>query len=152
VSGKQSRFRVPVTAAAVLLLLGGCSTVQRELAPNSLQPHGTAAEEWGAHRGVVEWWYLTGVLELPIKGGSQRAEPLNLQDFNHNPANETIGKDYAGCSTRMGNRWAIALPRPPDRRMAARLDFPERDPDLSWNDAAQSIATTGKGTGCPRTW
>jgi predicted secreted hydrolase len=63
VSGIQSRYRLPALAAAVLLLLSGCATVRRELAPNGLLPHGTAAEEWGPHRGVVEWWYLTGVLE-----------------------------------------------------------------------------------------
>jgi predicted secreted hydrolase len=47
----------------LLLLLSSCVTIRRELEPSSLQQRGSAAEEWAPHAGVVEWWYLTGVLE-----------------------------------------------------------------------------------------
>jgi predicted secreted hydrolase len=64
VSLRSFKLRIPAMAAAALLvLLGGCATVQRELLPYNLKQHGTAAGEWGPHRGVMEWWYLTGVLE-----------------------------------------------------------------------------------------
>ncbi len=62
-SGKRPRRRLSAIVALALLLLGGCATVGRELSPGGLQPHGSAAEEWGPHPGVVEWWYLTSVLE-----------------------------------------------------------------------------------------
>jgi predicted secreted hydrolase len=71
----------------VLLLLGGCATMKRELAPNRQRQRGTAAEEWGPHRGVVEWWYLAGVLE----GGDGGPYLVQFTIF------------HAGCSTRMGN-------------------------------------------------
>jgi len=61
---KRSRLRkVMITAAILLALLGGCATLRRDLQPCDPRQHGTAAEEWRLHRGDMEWWYLTGVLQ-----------------------------------------------------------------------------------------
>jgi predicted secreted hydrolase len=61
---KRSRLRkVAIVSAIFLALLGGCATLRRDLLPYDPQYHGTAADEWGLHRGAMEWWYLTGVLQ-----------------------------------------------------------------------------------------
>ena len=61
---KRFRLRkVAIAPALFLVLLTGCVTVPRELLPYDPQHHRTAAEEWGLHRGAMEWWYLTGVVQ-----------------------------------------------------------------------------------------
>ncbi len=84
-SGKQSKRRIATIAAAVLLLLSGCATVPQELEPTSLQQRGTAAGEWGPHRGVSEWWYLTGVLEGPDGGPYLAQFTIFHFDFKSGP-------------------------------------------------------------------
>ena len=67
---KQARFmkhfrlrKLAIVLVIFLVLLASCATLQRDLLPYDPQRHGTAAEEWRLHRGAMEWWYLTGVLQ-----------------------------------------------------------------------------------------
>ena len=102
-SGKQSRYRLPAIAAAVLLLLGGCATVQRELVPNSLPQRGTAAGEWGPHRGVVEC--RTGAQPLIARANLRTGAPLDRQrapiDGKRMSGDE---RGIVGCEEQDGRR------------------------------------------------
>ncbi len=49
-------------AFASILLFCSCATNPFPLRPFQARAHGSAAEEWAPHQGVVEWWYATAVL------------------------------------------------------------------------------------------
>ncbi len=54
--------------------------------PSIIPGFGYSVERWlkrGGHRYGLGWR-----LELPVKGGSCQVDPLYLQDFNPNPAND----------------------------------------------------------------
>jgi predicted secreted hydrolase len=60
-----ANLAVAILAVAILAvaLLAGCATAGGSFRSYDPLQHGTAREEWSPHRGVVEWWYLTAVLE-----------------------------------------------------------------------------------------
>jgi predicted secreted hydrolase len=100
-SARGFGFRMPVMAAAALLvLLGGCATMRRELLPYDPNQHGTIAGEWGPHRGAMEWWYLTGVLE----GGDGGPYLVQFTIFHFDFKPSPIYMLHLACTDYAANR------------------------------------------------
>ncbi|GEM_PF-484242 len=132
--GLFARLAIAV-AVPILVAATGCAALSSYPTQSGVFegfPHGSAVEEWAPHRGMGEWWYVTGVLE------DERGEPCFFQfTVFHGRAGRTEGYMLHLAATASGEHRFIERRALPGKRVGGDADR------VSFGDSFLELMTAG---------